>query len=114
MPAHSVRPCGSGGTEVVTRAASPLHPPPVIQHGLGVVDAGAFEEHHQIVIAVGGAEYLVPAVPVHADPSAPGGRRPVHDDGRAARASRVLLPTPKREQRMWGGQRPASLMPEAS
>ncbi|PPS91484.1 hypothetical protein [Streptomyces sp. MH60] len=65
-PASSVCACGSGGTEIASRAAAPLHPPPVFQHSLCVVDAGAFEEHHEVVIAVGGAEYLVPAVTVHA------------------------------------------------
>ncbi len=86
----------------MSRTATPLHPPPVVQHAFRILDAGAFEEHHQVVIAVGGAEYFVPAVSVHADPSAPGDRRPVHNDGRAAHPSRVPLPARKREERVGG------------
>ncbi len=51
----------SGGVELVGGAATPLHPLRVVQDGLGAGDAGAFEEHDQVVVAVGGAEELVPA-----------------------------------------------------
>ncbi len=55
----------------MSRATTPLHPSPVIENGFRILDAGAFEEHHQVVIAVGSAEDFVAAVPVHADPATP-------------------------------------------
>jgi hypothetical protein len=44
-----------------------------------------FEEHHQIVIAMGEAQdFVAPApAPAHGHPSAAGRGRPVHDDWRA-------------------------------
>lgn len=44
------------------RAVAPLRPACIVQSGLGAGDAGAFEEHDQVVVAVGGAEYPVVAV----------------------------------------------------
>ncbi len=83
----------SGSAELVSRATAPLNPLRVVQARIGVGDAGAFEEHHQVVVAVGGAEDLVMAVAVHGD--SPAARRggPVHDDRRAAHASQ-LAPGP--------------------
>lgn len=57
----------SGGAELVGVAAAPLHPLWVVQDGLGFGDASAFEEHDQVVVAVGGTEDLVPAAAVHGD-----------------------------------------------
>ncbi|WP_158778738.1 hypothetical protein [Streptomyces cellulosae] len=42
-------------------ATAPLHPLRVVQDGLGFGYAGALGEHDQVVVAVGGAEDLVPA-----------------------------------------------------
>ena len=51
-------------------AAAPFHPAWIVQHLLRVQDAGGFEEDDQVVVGVGEAEDLVPAVPVDRDPSA--------------------------------------------
>jgi len=77
-------PGGSGGREVVGGAVAPLHPPRIVQDGPGVGDAGAFEEHGQVVVAVGGTEDLVPALTVHRDPPAARKGTAVHDDRRTA------------------------------
>ncbi len=83
----------SGSAELVSRATAPLNPLRVVQARIGVGDAGAFEEHHRVVVAVGGAEDLVMAVAVHGD--SPAARRggPVHYDRRAAHAAQ-LAPGP--------------------
>lgn len=42
----------------VGEAAAPLHPLRIVQYGLEVGDASAFEEHGQVVVAVGGTQAL--------------------------------------------------------
>ncbi|MFD0629293.1 hypothetical protein ACFQ2K_48500 [Streptomyces sanglieri] len=45
-------------------AAAPFDPAGVVEHGVGVVDAGGFEEDDKVMIGVGGAEEFVVAVGV--------------------------------------------------
>lgn len=54
---------------------------------LGVGDASTFEEHDQVVVALGGSEDFVPAVAVHGDSPAARAGGPVHDDRRVGHAS---------------------------
>lgn len=72
-------------------AAAPLHPLRVVPDGLGFGDAGALEEHDQVVVAVGGAEYLVPAAAAHGDSPAARLGGSVHDDRCAGHATQHAL-----------------------
>ncbi len=71
----------------VCAAAAPLDPPVIVQDVVGIVDTRALEEHHQVVIAVGGAEDFLPTVGMHGHFPTSRACGRVYDDRRAAHAS---------------------------
>ena len=99
----------SGGAEVVGGAVAPFHPARVVQKGCGVGEAGAFQEQHQVVVAEGDTEDLVPSPTVHRDAPAPGQGGPVHHDGSTGHTSSVL-PGPRPGERR--GPRPGRVRQE--
>ncbi|OKI51911.1 hypothetical protein AMK17_32340 [Streptomyces sp. CB00072] len=78
-------------------AVAPLHPLRVVQNALRFGNAGTFEEHDQVVVAVCGTENLVPTSAVHGDPPATRDRGPVHDDRRAGHSSSLAGSSTRRE-----------------
>lgn len=93
-------------------AAAPLHPLWVGQGGLGFGDAGALEEHDQIMVAVGGAKGRVLTMAAHGASPATRVGGPVHDDRRAGHASQ-RAPGPL-ERRIGTMQAPRVVLPPVS
>ncbi|MER7665385.1 hypothetical protein [Streptomyces sp. NPDC096193] len=67
--------------------AAPFHPSWIVQHLRRIQDTGGFQEDDEVVVGVGEAEDLVPAVAVRCD------RRPPPVDGGCTTIGALLIPS---------------------